>query len=50
MNRTELIEAIAEKTGFARKDVEKTVKVLIGEVKPGIVRNVSAKIPIPVKN
>ena len=32
MNRTELIEAIAEKTGFARKDVEKTVKVLIGEV------------------
>jgi DNA-binding protein HU-beta len=32
MNRAELIEVIAEKTGFARKDVEKTVKVMIGEV------------------
>jgi DNA-binding protein HU-beta len=32
MNRTELITVVAEKTGFARKDVEKTIKVMIDEV------------------
>lgn len=32
MNRTGLINAVAEKTGFSKKDVEKTVKALIGEV------------------
>ena len=44
MNRTELIEAIAEKTGFSRKDVEITVKALIGEV----IENVANKEKVQV--
>ena len=32
MNRAELIAVVAEKTGFTHKDVEKIVKVMLGEV------------------